>query len=120
MGKEVIVCRESYCAETTQHARSRLEAPLQALYGDYQSWKRTSPDAARYRQPWEDIVARAVVGSPQQCLDALGQYAELGADAVVLRVQPPALAHADALRCLDMLGEYVLPEIANLAGDVPR
>lgn len=111
LGQAVVVCREGYCAATAQQARATLEAPLHGLYREYLTWKRTSPDAARYSQPWDDIAARAVVGSPQQCVDALGRYAELGADAVVLRIQPPALAHADALQCLDMLGEHVLPHL---------
>lgn len=118
LGKEVIVCREGFCAATAQQARTILESPLRALYGDYLSWKRTSPDAVRYGQPWEDIADRAVVGSPQQCVDTLAHYAELGADAVVLRVQPPELPQAETLRCLDMLGEHVLPEINADTGDV--
>lgn len=113
LGKAVIVCREGFCAPTAQQARAALEAPLHELYREYLSWKRTSPDAARYSQPWEDIAARAVVGSPEQCVDALGRYAALGADAVALRIQPPGLAHSDALRCLEMLGEQVLPQVSD-------
>jgi alkanesulfonate monooxygenase SsuD/methylene tetrahydromethanopterin reductase-like flavin-dependent oxidoreductase (luciferase family) len=100
LGREVIVCREGFCAPTSQAARASLEGPLAALYADYTAWKRSSVDADRYQQPWDEIASRSVVGSPQRCVEELGRYAELGADGVVLRIQPPSLGHTEAMRCL--------------------
>lgn len=104
LGREVIVCREGYAAGTAQAARKTLEAPLRALYDAYGHWKRTSADAARYAQLWDDIAARSVIGSRAQCSERLAHYGELGADGIVLRVQPPGMAQADALRAIEAFG----------------
>ncbi|WP_019632108.1 LLM class flavin-dependent oxidoreductase [Actinomadura atramentaria] len=107
LGQEVIVCREGYCAETSQDARKALEEPLRDLYDAYTGWKRTSADASRYAQGWDDIAARGVIGSPAQCADRLEHYADLGADGVVLRVQPPGMSQADALRTIEGFGAVI-------------
>jgi alkanesulfonate monooxygenase SsuD/methylene tetrahydromethanopterin reductase-like flavin-dependent oxidoreductase (luciferase family) len=111
LGAEVVVCREGYCAPTTQLARAALEEPLRGLYDAYGDWKRTSQDAARYAQEWDDIAARSVIGSPEECADRLGHYAAMGADGVVLRVQPPGMPQADALRAIEAYGTDVLPRL---------
>lgn len=101
LGAEVIVCREGYCAPTSQAARAALEEPLRGLYDAYTGWKRTSADAARYAQGWDDIDARGVIGSPARCAERLARYAEMGADGVILRVQPPGMPQADALAAIE-------------------
>ncbi|MFI6285476.1 LLM class flavin-dependent oxidoreductase [Streptomyces sp. NPDC051018] len=111
LGKEVIVCREGYAAATSQQARAALEAPLRELYDAYGGWKRTSADAARYAQPWEDIEARSVIGSVEQCAERLGTYGAMGADGVVLRVQPPGMPQKEALSAIETFGTEVLPRL---------
>ncbi|GAA4896713.1 LLM class flavin-dependent oxidoreductase [Streptomyces coeruleoprunus] len=107
LGAEVIVCREGYAAPTTQQARAALERPLRRLYDAYGDWKRTSADAARYAQPWEDIAARSVIGSTAECQDRIARYAEMGADALVLRIQPPGMPQADALKAIEGFGSLL-------------
>jgi alkanesulfonate monooxygenase SsuD/methylene tetrahydromethanopterin reductase-like flavin-dependent oxidoreductase (luciferase family) len=113
LGADVIVCREGYCAPTGQQARKALEEPLRGLYDAYGDWKRTSMDAARYAQQWDDIAARSVIGSPQQCAERLGAYAEMGADGVVLRIQPPGMSQVDTLKAIEAFGKDVLPLTAG-------
>lgn len=110
LGREVIVLRDGFCASTSQAARAVLEDPLLSLYGAYADWKRDSVDAERYRGvDWETVSSRTVVGSPAQFTEDLDRYREMGADGMVFRVQPPGLAHADALRCIEILGSEVIP-----------
>lgn len=111
LGAEVIVCREGYAATTSKQARVALEAPLRGLYDAYGDWKRTSADAARYAQQWDDIEARSVIGSVDQCVHRLGAYGEMGADGVVLRIQPPGMPQTDALSAIEAFGSEVLPRL---------
>jgi alkanesulfonate monooxygenase SsuD/methylene tetrahydromethanopterin reductase-like flavin-dependent oxidoreductase (luciferase family) len=104
LGAEVIVCREGFAAKTTQEARQALEEPLRDLYDAYTGWKRTSADASRYTQGWDDIVARGVIGSQAECAERLQQYEELGADGLILRIQPPGMSQADALKAIEAFG----------------
>jgi alkanesulfonate monooxygenase SsuD/methylene tetrahydromethanopterin reductase-like flavin-dependent oxidoreductase (luciferase family) len=111
LGAEVIVCREGYAATTSKQARVALEAPLRGLYDAYGDWKRTSADAERYAQQWDDIEARSVIGSVDQCVQRLGAYGEMGADGVVLRIQPPGMPQTDALSAIEAFGSEVLPRL---------
>lgn len=111
LGAEVIVCREGFAAATSQQARAALEAPLRGLYDAYGDWKRTSADAARYAQEWDDIEARSVIGSVDRCVQRLAEYGEVGADGVVLRIQPPGMPQKDALGAIETFGAEVLPRL---------
>ena len=91
-------------APTSQDARQALEEPLRDLYDAYTGWKRTSADASRYTQGWDDIAARSVIGSPAECAERLAHYEEMGADGIILRIQPPGLSQADALRSIEAFG----------------
>jgi alkanesulfonate monooxygenase SsuD/methylene tetrahydromethanopterin reductase-like flavin-dependent oxidoreductase (luciferase family) len=105
LGAEVIICREGFCAPTSQDARTALEEPLRDLYDAYTGWKRTSADASRYTQGWDDIAARSVIGSPAECAERIGHYEEMGADGIILRIQPPGMPQADVLRSIEAFGE---------------
>lgn len=111
LGRDVIMLREGFCAPTSQAAQSTLEGPLQQLYAEYTSWKRDSADVSHYQNvDWETVRRRCVVGSPAEVVDAVGRYAEMGSDGLVLRIQPPGLDHADAMRCIELLATEVLPK----------
>jgi alkanesulfonate monooxygenase SsuD/methylene tetrahydromethanopterin reductase-like flavin-dependent oxidoreductase (luciferase family) len=101
LGRDVILCREGFCAPTSQDARQVLEEPLRDLYDAYTGWKRTSADASRYTQGWDDIAARSVIGSPAECAERLAHYEEMGADGIILRIQPPGLSQTDTLRSIE-------------------
>jgi alkanesulfonate monooxygenase SsuD/methylene tetrahydromethanopterin reductase-like flavin-dependent oxidoreductase (luciferase family) len=107
LGRDVILCREGFCAPTSQTARHALEEPLRELYDAYTGWKRTSSDASRYTQGWDDIVARSVIGSPSECAERLAHYEELGADGIILRIQPPGLPQSDVLRSIEAFGNLL-------------
>ncbi|HET6988956.1 MAG TPA: LLM class flavin-dependent oxidoreductase [Kribbella sp.] len=107
LGAEVIVCREGFCAPTSQDARQALEEPLRDLYDAYTGWKRTSADASRYAQGWDDIAARSVIGSPAECAERLAHYGEMGADGIILRIQPPGMPQTDVLRAIEAFGEII-------------
>lgn len=107
---QVIVCRDGFCAEGTGRARALLEPPLLDLLRDYAGWKRESADVDRYRDlSWETLRARLLVGDPEEFCAQLRRYEEMGADGVILRIQPPLLGHAATWRCIELLGSEVLP-----------
>lgn len=107
LGADVILCREGFCAPTTQEARRALEEPLRDLYDAYTGWKRTSTDASRYTQGWDDIAARSVIGSPAECAERIAHYDQMGADGIILRIQPPGMPQADALRSIEAFGNLL-------------
>ncbi|GAA1697473.1 LLM class F420-dependent oxidoreductase [Kribbella yunnanensis] len=105
LGAETILCREGFAAPTSQEARKALEEPLRDLYDAYTGWKRTSADASRYTQGWDDIADRSVIGSSAECAERIAHYEEMGADGIILRIQPPGMSQTDALRAIEAFGE---------------
>ena len=114
LGKMVVACRDGFCARDAGAARRIYEGPAVELFRAYAGWKRTSPDAARYRDlRWEALTGRLLVGGAQELVEGIRAYEAMGCDALVLRVQPPGLPQAEAMRCLELLGERVLPAFAE-------
>jgi alkanesulfonate monooxygenase SsuD/methylene tetrahydromethanopterin reductase-like flavin-dependent oxidoreductase (luciferase family) len=60
-----------------------------------------------------------VVGDPEQCLEKLVRYAEIGVDSVICYVQFGYLPHEAVLRCIELLGTKVIPELEKLGGAGP-
>ena len=106
---EVIVMRDGFVADSAEEARRIVERPLLGLYAEYAGWKRDSPDAAKYLTlRFDDLLPKLVLGSPEQCVGQLRAYRDLGADAVILRMQYPGLAQADLLRAVRRFGRDVI------------
>jgi alkanesulfonate monooxygenase SsuD/methylene tetrahydromethanopterin reductase-like flavin-dependent oxidoreductase (luciferase family) len=55
-----------------------------------------------------------IVGDPDQCLEKLVRYAEIGVDSVICYVQFGYLPHEAVLRCIELLGTKVIPELDKL------
>jgi alkanesulfonate monooxygenase SsuD/methylene tetrahydromethanopterin reductase-like flavin-dependent oxidoreductase (luciferase family) len=107
LGKKVLVCREAMCAGTAQQARAAIEQPLRDLYSGYLEWKAGSADRGRYADDWEDVEARSLIGSPAQCRDRLAEYAAMGCDGAILRMQPAGVEQRDVLTSIERFGELV-------------
>ncbi|MFF0450718.1 hypothetical protein ACFYT4_30760 [Streptomyces sp. NPDC004609] len=124
LGAGVIVCREGYRAPTSLQAPQGAGGPAARAVRRVRALEAHVDDAARYAQERDDIAARSVVGSPEQCLDSLGRYAAMDADGVVLRVQPPGMPQANALRAIEGFGEVLgrlgRPERAGGLSPRPR
>lgn len=110
----VVICRDGFCAIDQDHLREVYEGPLLDLFADYAQWKRNSEDAGRYRDlGWDQIRGRLVVGTPPEFAETLARYRAMGADGMILRLQPPGLPHQEALACIELLGREVLPAASS-------
>jgi alkanesulfonate monooxygenase SsuD/methylene tetrahydromethanopterin reductase-like flavin-dependent oxidoreductase (luciferase family) len=52
-----------------------------------------------------------IVGDPDQCLKKMLRYAELGVDELLCYVQFGRLPHESVMRTIELLGQYVIPEL---------
>lgn len=117
---DVVLMRDGFVADSAAAARGALEGPLLAKYREYQGWKATSSDADRYAPSWAEALPRLVAGSPAQCVDQLGRYAELGITTLILRCQFPGLGQAETLRCIERFGVEVMPSLRTSTQDADR
>lgn len=110
---DIVLMRDGFVADSATAARAALEGPLLAKYREYDGWKSSSSDRDRYAPSYEDALPRLVAGSPAQCVEQVGRYAELGITTLVLRCQFPGLDHAATMRCLERFGMDVMPHFAG-------
>jgi alkanesulfonate monooxygenase SsuD/methylene tetrahydromethanopterin reductase-like flavin-dependent oxidoreductase (luciferase family) len=52
-----------------------------------------------------------IVGDPDQCMQKMLRYAELGVDEVICYVQFGYLPHRSVMRTIELLGKHVIPEL---------
>ena len=52
-----------------------------------------------------------IVGDPEQCLEKMLHYADLGVDQLICYVQFGHLEHETIMRTIELLGKEVLPEL---------
>src|SRR5207247_9749915 len=56
----------------------------------------------------EDMI---IIGTPEMCLEKIMRYEEAGVDHLLCYVQFGDIAHDQVMRCLELLGTKVIPEL---------
>lgn len=113
---EFTVYIQQYCfvADSETSAWNRIEESVEHVNAMYGSWKRG--DDRDYAPPAEkmaEIRERAILGSPSDVIDQLRRYEEvLGSDIhLILRVYHPGVGTERMERCLELLGDEVIPAV---------
>jgi hypothetical protein len=122
--KIVAVAGGMHCAETREEAfrwaRHLKETValstdayerLSKLSADYQYMGAVkSIDFSDERYMFEDSSG-FIVGDPDDCVAQVQRFADLGADAVVMRID--GLPHKELLKSIELFGKYVIPKFKN-------
>ncbi|WP_247004578.1 LLM class flavin-dependent oxidoreductase [Halosolutus gelatinilyticus] len=106
---DVILMRDCYVADSMEEAREAIEPYLLNLYQLYARWGQTYLDEHEVEVDYDELEEKFVIGTPEQCIEQLRTYEELGVDHVVLRCQFPGQPQESAVRCLERLGDDILP-----------
>ncbi|MCT9098030.1 LLM class flavin-dependent oxidoreductase [Haloarchaeobius sp. HME9146] len=106
---EVVLMRDCYVADSVEEAREAIEPHLLQLYEWYARWGQTYLDEHEVTVDYDELAEKFVLGSPEDCIEQLRVYEELGVDHVVLRVQFPGQSQESTCRCLERLGDAVIP-----------
>lgn len=105
--------KEVYVAETTAQAEKEAREFIQGKYRAYASWgqDRFLPDDEKFDQPWEKFApGRFIIGDPHTVIREIEWYErEIGLNHIIGRVQWPGLPQANALKCIRLMGEAVIP-----------
>ena len=54
-----------------------------------------------------------IVGDPEQCIEKMIRYAELGVDQLICYVQFGSLSHESVMTTIELLGKELIPELAK-------
>jgi alkanesulfonate monooxygenase SsuD/methylene tetrahydromethanopterin reductase-like flavin-dependent oxidoreductase (luciferase family) len=122
--KMVLVSGGMHCAETTAVAREQAR-PLFEMSklstGAFERLSKLSQDYA-YMGAIKDVdfddeeylFERSqgfIVGDPEHCVEHVQRYADMGVEALVLRVD--SLPHDQLMRSIELFGKYVIPRFKH-------
>lgn len=112
--------RELVIADGKAEARRLAAQRSAARYNTYLKWglgDRLDQDATGFgSQADEDIDARFVLGSADECAEALdGLRTNLGMTQFMFKPQWPGLPHAEALKQIELFGTRVIPQLRKAA-----
>lgn len=111
---EIPVHREFYVANTREEARAKARPAVEAKYKGYAQHGlpavRTSLAAGVDRLMDDPFV----IGAPDECLDKLARYRELGVTHLALRLFWPGMKQDDALQMIELAATKILPALKKL------
>jgi alkanesulfonate monooxygenase SsuD/methylene tetrahydromethanopterin reductase-like flavin-dependent oxidoreductase (luciferase family) len=122
--KMVAISGGMHCAETTALARKQAKPLFDMVKlstGAYERLSTLSKDYA-YMGAVKDVdfddqeymFERSqgfIVGDPDHCIQHVQRYADMGAEALVLRVD--SLPHDQLMRSIELFGKYVIPRFTH-------
>lgn len=115
--QELPLIREVFCADTREEALERARPHLAHKYKVYSDWgqDKVMPDQESFRMPYEELAqARFVVGSPEDCIQALLPWQEeLGVNHFVFRTNWAGMPIEHALESIALLSEEVIPALRS-------
>lgn len=105
--------KEVYVAESTERAVHEARPYIEEKYRTYASWGQDVflPEDEKFSQPWEQFApGRFIIGDPETVIREFEWYEhELGLNHIIGRIQWPGLPQAQALTCIQLMGERVIP-----------
>lgn len=111
----VPVFREAFVADTHDAAVETARDYLWEKYQRYIEWGQDEAmeDARDLHRPFDELAEdRFLLGTPEEVCAEIERYeAELDAQMVVLRVAWPGLPIEDAVKCVQLIGDEVVPNV---------
>lgn len=111
---EVPVHREFYVAPTREEARARARPGVEAKYRGYAQHGLPNVGASLAGGVDRLMDDPFVIGAPEECLEKLARYRELGTTHLALRLFWPEMTQVDALRMIDLTATKMLPALQKL------
>ncbi len=110
----LVVPRLGFVAKSRARARALVEKPLLEQYRRYSGWMKDTPEGARYRKAsLEDFQGRLILGNPEECIEQVAVYRDMGADTFVYHCQHQGISQRDMLESMELFATRVMPEFGS-------
>ncbi len=122
--KMVTIGGGMHCADTTAEARTQARPLLDMVKLSTDAYERLSKLSSDYAymgavkdldfNDEEYMFERSsgfIVGDPEHCIEHVQRYADMGVDALVMRID--SLPHDQLMRSIELFGKYVIPRFKN-------
>ena len=110
--------REFFCAPTHEEALERARANFAKKYEVYAYHGLHGSDDELTRKVTGDLETLMddtfLVGSPEECVEQIAAYHEMGFTDVALRLFYPEMSQAEVLEHIDLVGREVIPALHAL------
>lgn len=110
----LVVARLGFVAKSRARARALVEKPLLAQYRRYSGWMKDTPEGARYRYgSLDDFRDRLILGTPEECIEQVGAYRDMGADTLVYHCQHQGIPQREMLESMELFATRVMPAFSS-------
>lgn len=116
--RELPVMKEIFCAKDRATAIEMAAPYISAKYRDYATWgqDKVMPNADDFTQFFDELSkGRFILGSPEECYDALKPYwQEFGCNHLLLRTNWAGMPVASTLSSIRLISDELLPELRKV------
>jgi alkanesulfonate monooxygenase SsuD/methylene tetrahydromethanopterin reductase-like flavin-dependent oxidoreductase (luciferase family) len=115
---EMVLVREFFCAASREEALDKSRRGFQRKYQEYATHGLQGSDEELTRKVTGDLEGLMddtfIVGSPQECIEQIARYRELGFTEIALRLFYPDMLQRDVLEHIELVGKEVVPGVHAL------
>ena len=115
---EMVILREFYCAEGRGQALDKARAGFRTKYDAYSAHGLQGTDSELTGKVTGDLEGLMddtfIVGGPQECIEQIAGYRELGFTQVILRLFYPGMTQKEVLEHIELVGKKVLPAVHRM------
>ena len=113
--EDIVLLREFFCANSRTEALEKASAGFQRKYEVYGAHGFQGSNDELADIVTGDIETQTdsafVIGSPQDCIEELARYRDLGVTQVAMRLYYPGMSQKETHEHIELVGREVLPEL---------
>ncbi len=116
--EDMVIVREFFCGESREEALEAARRGFETKYRVYEQHGLQGADEELNRKISGDLEGLMddtfIVGSPDECVEQIARYRELGFTNISLRLFYPEMARREVLDHIELVGREVLPAVHEL------
>ena len=116
--QEKVIVREFFCSRNRDEALERARLGFERKYAEYAAhgFQGTDPELSdKITGDLETLMDDTfIVGSPEECVEQIAAYRDLGFTEISLRLFYPETPQRDVLEHIELVGREVLPAVHRL------
>ena len=114
----MVLVREFFCAGSREEALDRARQGFERKYKEYAAHGLQGDDPELTQKVTGELEGLMddtfIIGSPQECLEQIARYRELGFTDIALRLFYPEMPQQDVLEHIEVVGKEVIPALRRL------
>ena len=114
----MVIVREFFCSNNRTEAMGKAQRGFERKYAEYAAHGLHGSDPELTEKVTGDLETLMdetfIVGSPEECIEQIARYRDLGFTQIALRLFYPDMPQKDVLEHIELVGRDVLPAVHAL------